>query len=200
MVALSSAMSGLQTEVKATGATATQARDVSTTLIASVVAFFELREMAVSGRAYMDELTSFRDVSKTDAVLQTPLAKLEPYAATGVPTLADLHGVLLAHEPNVEVAIAKGTAEHWWQRLLAELQAVITVRHVTGGEGDTLSQLEKSLWKGGIAEREAFKQLPADAQNDLADWQKQFDARQQVDQALHDIAARFTSLPAAKTP
>lgn len=200
MVALSSAMAGLQTEVKATGATATAARDVSTTLVASVVAFFQLREAAGSGRPFPDELASFREASKTDASLQMPIAKLQPYAAEGVPTLADLHGVLLAHEPNVEVEIAKGAAENWWQRLLAELQAVITVRHVTGGAGDVLTQLERSLWKGGAAEQEAFKQLPADAQKNLAGWQKQFDARHEVDQALRDIASRFTSLPAAKTP
>lgn len=200
MVALSSAMSALQTEVKLTGMTAAETREVSATLMASIVAFIQLREASSSGRAFADELAVLREASRNDTALQASVARLEPYAAAGVPTLATLHDELLEREPAIAVAVAKGAAQNWWQRVLAELQGLITVRPLHGGEGDALAQLESSLGKSNAAAVEAFKALPADAERSLADWQKKLEARQHVDEGIAAIAARFTTLPAVAVP
>lgn len=201
MAALSSAMAALQAEVKATGATATEARETSTALVASVVAFLQLRDVTSSGRSFVEELATMRDTAKSDAVLLNALSKLEPYAAVGASTLSALHEELLQRQPAVAVAVAKGSAQNWWQRLVAELQGLITVRPVHGGEGDALAGLETALGKGNADEAmQVFKDLPSDAQKNLADWQKRLEARQNIDDNLRDIARHFTSLSQAKNP
>jgi hypothetical protein len=200
MVALSSAMAALQAEVKTTGATAAEAREVSASRVAAVVAFIQLRDAAASGRGFVNELAVLRDAAKSDAALQTAVSRLEPYAAKGAPTGDALRDDLLEREPGIRVAMAKDAAEHWWQRVFAELQGVITVRRMNGGAGGVLAQLETALATGGDAVPEVFGRLPPDAQSQLAGWREKFDARRRIDDALRDIAARFTTLPAATTP
>lgn len=201
LTTLSSAMVALQTEVKATGATANEARETSTALIASAVSFIGLRETAASGRPFADELAALRETSKNDASLLELATKLEPYALKGAPTFATLRDELLQQRPSVAVAIAKGSAQHWWQRILAELQGLITVRPLHGDEKDTLTVLESALTHNNATEAlEAFKNLPTDAQKDLADWQKGLEARQQADDVLKNITHHFTGLAQVKTP
>jgi hypothetical protein len=61
--------------------------------------------------------------------------------------------------------------------------------------------VEAALAKGSAAAAlEAFQQLPADAQKDLADWRQKLEARQKLDEAIAAISARFTAVPAVKTP
>jgi hypothetical protein len=200
LIALSAAMSALQTEVKATGVTAAETREASAAQIASVVAYMQLREAEAAGRPFIDELTLLRVAARSDSAMQTLAAKLDPYAAAGAPALAALRDELIAREPVVTVAVAKGAAQNWWQRILAELQGLVSVRPLHGGEGDALARLEASLGKGSAAALEAFKELPADAQHSLADWQARLEARQHVDEAVAAIAARFTALPTVKFP
>jgi len=200
LVALSSAMSALQSEVKVTGTTANETREASASLIASVVGFIQLREAAASGRPFVAELGVMREASKNDTALQAATARLESYAANGAPTLATLHDDLLAQEPAVAVAVAKGAAQNWWQRVVAELNGLITVRPLHGGDGDAMAGLEAALTKSSAAAAEAFKALPNDAQKNLADWQARLEARQHVDEALTAMADRFTSLPSVKNP
>lgn len=199
VMAMSAAMAALQAEVKATGASAVEARQTSAALIGSAIAFAQLRDAAASGRAFGDELALMREASKQDAVLQGLATKFEPYVA-GVPTLAVLHDELLQREPAVAVVIAKGSAHTWWQRVLAELKGLVTVRPVHGGEGDALAGLEASMAQGSAAALDAFKNLPTDAQNNLADWQKRLEARQQVDAVLRDMTTHFVAEPQGKTP
>jgi hypothetical protein len=201
LVALSSAMTALQSEVKATGATAAETRETSATLIASVVAFIQLREATATGGRFVNELTLLRDASRNDPILQSAVARLEPFAASGAPTLNALHDELLEREPAVAVAVAKGSAKNWWQRVVAQLQGLITVRQVHGGAGDTLAQLAIALTKdGAAASLEAFKELPPAAQRNLADWQARLEARQHIDEGIAAITAHFTTLPTVKTP
>lgn len=197
MVAMSSAMAALQTEVKATGATAAEARSTAASVIASAIAYLQLREATANSHAFTNELTVLREAAKNDAALLTAAADIEPYAAVGAPTLATLHTELLEREPAATVAATKAAATTWWQRVLAELQSVISVRPLHGGEGDALAELESATTQNSAAALEAFHQLPPATQNYLQDWKTKLEARQHVDQGMAAMAASFTSRTAA---
>ncbi len=201
LMGLSSAMTALQTEVKATGATAAETRESATSLVASVVAYIQLRDAAFAGRGFANELAVLRELSKNDSALQVAVTKLEPVATSGAPTLAALDDELMQREPAVSVALAKESAQNWWERLLAAFQGFITVRPLHGGEGDALADLESALTKNGAAAAlDAYHTLPEGARTSLADWQKKLEARQQIDQQMAVIATHFTTLPTGKNP
>jgi len=67
---------------------------------------------------------------------------------------------------------------------------------------ETLTNIELSLTAGDgpSAALKAFDQLPESAQKDLADWKQQLEARQEVDEAIAEIAKRFTAKPATVNP
>ena len=198
--ALSSAMTALQAEVKATGTADADARTASAAGIAAVAAYARLDEAAASGVAFADELAAMRDVAKNDNALLGLVAKLEPFQG-GVPTLTALGEELMQHHSAVAVAVAKGEAQNWWQRVVAELQGLITVRPLHGGESDALAGLETALAKSNsTAAMDALKALPPDAQQSLGDWKKELEARQSVDEDLKDMAVHFTAMPPAKNP
>ena len=200
LIALTSAMAALQSEVKATGASTAEVRDNANALVASVVAFLQLRDAVASGRSFADELTMMHDASRNDAALQALLGKLEPVAPTGAPTIDALHDELLQRQPSVAVAIAKSSAQHWWERVLAELQGLVTVRPIHGGEGDALAELETAVTTKSATALDVFKTLPDGAQKDLADWQKKLEIRKQADDVMHDIVRHYTTLSQVKTP
>ena len=201
LAGLSSAMTALQTEVKATGAAAAETRETSTAMIASLVAFLQLRDQANAGHAFSNELSALRDASKNATDLQNAAAKLEPFAATGAPTLATLGEDLISREPKIDAELAKSAAQNWWERIVAALQNLVVVRPLHGGTGDALAQLETAMRQGNSAAvMESFKQLPPDLQQTLSDWQKKLEARQQVDEGIAAIAAHFALHPAGKAP
>lgn len=197
--ALSAAMAALQTEMKATGATVAEARDSAAQLVAAAMAFIQLRDVAGAGRPFSVELAVLRDAAKNDSVLLAVAAKIEPYAVSGAPTLAALRDELMQRQPAVAVAVAKGSAQHWWERLFAELQGLVTVRPLHGGEGDNLASVEAALARGNAADAvAAYRELPKDAQTNLADWDKRLESRQALDDGLADMGRRFTAPPSPK--
>jgi hypothetical protein len=200
MIAMSSALAAVQADIKATGASADQARQTAQSLIASAVAYLQARSEADAGHAFADNLALLRDAATNDAVIQTAVAQLEPQAATGVPTLTALREELVQRRPAVAVAVAKGSAQNWWDRVKAEFQGLISVRPLHGGEQDTLTQLDSALTQSSAKAEEAFQQLPADAKRDLADWHARLEARLHIDENFAAIAARLTNHNTVKTP
>ena len=194
---LSATLSALQSEIKAKDVIAAESREAATIQMADMLGFIALREAINSGRAFTNELAALRDHAKKDPEFQTMLTRLDSYAANGTPTLSMLHDTLVQREAAVHSALVKGAAQNWWQRLVASLQSLITVRSQHSGDAESLAQLETALAKGNAASSmEAFKALPADAQQNLADWQQQLTARQECDDVLRAINAHFTVVKA----
>lgn len=195
MIALSSAMSALQMEVKQTGNLAGQAQLATQSSVAAAVAFVQLREAANSGRGFEDEFDTLKKAAKNDATFQEQLAVLEPHAEKGIPTVASLNEELLALEASAMQATARATAQSWWERVLAELKGLISIRPLHGaGAPDTLAALENNVAKGDMnAVLEEIKNLDPEAQKILAAWQTKVEARQKIDAALQIMGQRFVA-------
>jgi hypothetical protein len=202
MASLSSAMTALQTEVKATDTVALEARSKATGFVETMVAFMQLRDIANSGRAFTHELAAMREAAKNDAAILAICARIEPHATEGVPTYAKLFDELRASEPAITTAMAKTEAQTWWQRIMAQLHSLVSVRPLNGdAPGNKLADLESSFDRNGAkAALETFKQLPPEAQTGLADWRKKLETHEQVLDDIMMIPSQLISQPAVKAP
>lgn len=196
LVALSSAVNGLQAEVKRAGTTATETQKTAQSSIASAVAFIQLRAAAEARRGFAPELSNLRTVARGDAAFREILAKLEPYAAKGAPVVNTLREEFIALEAPVSVAVRKANAQNWWQRLLAELGGLISIRPLHGGDAtDVCAAAEEALSAGDLnAALDAIKALPSEAQDILKDWRGKAEARAAIDTGLRDLSDRFAAL------
>ncbi|MDX2027920.1 MAG: hypothetical protein SFW62_04735 [Alphaproteobacteria bacterium] len=195
LTALSALVSGLQTEMRQTGANA-QTQQATLASMASAIAFLQLRDTAQTGRNFTAELSTLRQASKTYPALQEKLNLIEPHAAQGAPMPDALRETFINLEPAVLQAIGKATAQNWWERFLAVLRGLISIRPVHGGStNDALTAAETALAKGDVAAAlESTKSLPTEAQEVLKDWRAQAEARQQVNAVLQALAHEFAGL------
>jgi hypothetical protein len=193
LVALSSAVTGLQAELKQTGSTAVHTQQATQSSLAAAIAFIQLRETAEAGRGFVSELAALRAAVKNDGALQEPMGRLEPYAAKGVPTLDTLRTMFMGLESPVSVAIDKAAAQNWRDRLMAELKGLISIRPLHGGgASDDFTEAEAALVSGDLsAALAATGNLPAEGEDVLKDWRLKAEARQTVDAALHELSDRF---------
>ncbi len=196
MIALSSALAALQTEVKQTGTHAMHSQQATQASLAAAIAFIQLREAATAGRSFTAELAAMRDATKNDTGFQESLSKLEPLAAKGAPALPVLQEELIALETSAATAIAKNDAQTWWEKFLAELRGLVSVRRMHGGGAtDAFTIMETALAQGDIAGAlEAMKNLPPDAQQVLNGWREKAEARRAIDENLRALAAHFSAL------
>jgi hypothetical protein len=190
MIAMSSALGAVQEEVKQNGSNAAQNRQAVQGMLAEAVAFIQLRESVVSGRSYTAELASMRAAAANDNRFAEALSKLDASAAKGVPSPSALEDELIAAEPAAEQSIDKSNAHGWWERLLAELKGLITIRPLHGGGAtDAFGVMESALQKGDVAAAlDALKNLPPAAQESLADWKASAEARLNADTARQRAA------------
>jgi hypothetical protein len=195
LVALSAAVSSLQTEMKEVNGIATAARAETQNLIAQALAFAQLRDTAMSGRGFAAERTAFQSAAKSDPDFMQPLNELAPYADKGAPSLAILRQQLVDMTGDIERAMAKASAQNWWERLLAELKGLVSVRplHGTATSDDALAAMESDLAHDDLAAAlDQIKNLPPEAQKTLDDWRANVEARQKIDQALQVMSDHLT--------
>ncbi len=190
---LAASITGLQTEVKQAGVSAQHAAQSS---MASAIAFIQLRAQAEAGRGFASELTNLRNVAPDDARFRETLDKLAPYAEKGAPVLGVLRDDFINREASVSVAMDKNAVKTWWQRVLAELKGLISVRPIHGADAtDALAVTENALADGKVdAAITAVKTLPADGQEVLKDWLVKLQARAAIDTGLQDLSDRFVAL------
>jgi hypothetical protein len=196
VAALASAISGIQAEMKRTGATAEQSQKMTQVTLATAIAFIRLREAAVSGHPFSIELTAMRTAARNDGDFQQQIAKLDPFAAGGARNIVGLQNEFWAHEKDAANAVDRAMARTLWDKLLAELQTLVFVRRLNGGDSDDpFVTIESALARGDVgAALQGLKAMPAAAQSALKDWRTDADARQQVDGALGSMAEHFTTM------
>jgi hypothetical protein len=199
LIALSSAMTALQTEVKQTGTHALHTQQATQGALAQAMAFIQLRETAASGQGFTTDLATLRTASKNDSAIQPLLGQLDADAAKGAPTIASLHEELIALEASAAQAIDKAAAQSWWQRFVAEMKGLVSIRPLHGGTTDAFGIMESDLAKGDVsAALDAEKTLPPQAQEALAGWRERAEARQKIDETLHAIADHFATTPSSE--
>jgi hypothetical protein len=147
LVAVSSALTMLQNEVKETRSHAQHSQQATQSTLASAIAYIQLRSVALSDQPFTAELSAMRDASPDDTDFQKALGKLEPYAASGAPTASQLRDDLMSLESSASAAIDKQAAQNWWEKFVAELKGLVSVRHIHGGGTDTFAKMHWMILK-----------------------------------------------------
>ncbi|WP_245516263.1 COG4223 family protein [Ancylobacter aquaticus] len=188
LAAATARLGALESKVAAT----TDAQRASGEGAAQLVVLGRLREAIVAGRPFATELKAAQALLADEA---TPLATLEPTAATGFATDAGLAAQLraaTAPAPTTEPASGTGADEGIVAALLQGAQKLVTVRRTDEAAATPdLARAEAALAKGDVeAARAAIATLPetqrAAAQPVLAT----FDARQAALATLAELDRR----------
>jgi hypothetical protein len=199
VTALSAAVNGVQSEIKRTGSSAEQSQKITQGALSTAIAFIQLRETALSGQPFAAELAAMRNAARSDGAFQEQLAKLEPYATKGVPTLAGLQSDLLAHESAATAAADRASAKTLLDKIMAELKTLVSVRPMHGDTGTDSSvggftPMENALARGNIGTAlDDLKAMPTPTQTELNGWRENAEARQQIQDALRVMADHFAA-------
>ena len=166
-------------------------------LVTLVLATGELTAALGSSRPFTAALDTIRGIAGEDPEIEGALARLTPFAATGVPTLDGLS----ARFPQAANAIVRGTVateeEGWIDETVTRLSQLVTIRR-TGGALDPASlegrlvEAEAAL-KAGDLERAIAIVEPLtgdDAEAGSAGpWLRDARARHEADTALAGLVA-----------
>jgi hypothetical protein len=198
--ALAATVNGLEADVKQAGSTAAALRAETSATLAETIAFLQLQAAAMSGHGFAHELETMQNAAKMDPSASEPLGRLAPLAENGAPDTAILRDRFSQQISAADRAIAKATAETWWQRLLAELKGLVSIRPLHGAAtaDTTLEAMQAALEHGDLgAALDKIDGLPPEAQAALADWRQEAEARRTINAALRALSDHFTAGAAA---
>ena len=166
-------------------------------LVTLVLATGELTAALGSSRPFAPALDSIRGIAGEDPEIEGALARLAPFAATGVPTLDGLS----ARFPQAANAIVRGTVatdeEGWIDETVTRLSQLVTIRR-TGGAIDPASlegrlvEAEAALKAGDLERAIAIVEplMGDDAEAGRAGpWLRDARARHDADTALAGLVA-----------
>lgn len=166
-------------------------------LVSLVLATGELTAALGSSRGFAPMLDTLRGIAGEDSAFESALARLDPFAASGVPTTDGL----LARFPEAANAIVRAapSAEDadWIDETVTRLSQLVTIRK-TGGAIDPASldgrlvEAESALAAGELGHATAIVEalMPGAAEAASAQtWLRDARARQEVDDALADLIA-----------
>ena len=150
-----------------------------------------------SARPFAPVLDAFRGIAGEDPEIESALARLAPFAATGVPTLDGL----IARFPEAANAIVRAAPaaedSDWIDETVTKLSQLVTIRR-TGGAIDPKSldgrlvQAEAALTAGDLGRAIAIVDalvLDADETGSAEPWLRDARARAEVDDALAGLVA-----------
>ena len=154
-----------------------------------------LKSRIDSGQPFSDTLKAL------EALVDDPasLAPLQPFAQSGVPTLAQLSEEFSsARASALEATEPPATEDGTISRLLAGAKSFVKVSSLndTNGTGpaSTLSKIAKALSAGQPTQAETLWQsLPEAARQASAKWHERFSARLEADRLLTDTVQKFLS-------
>ena len=166
-------------------------------LVTLVLATGELTAALGSSRPFAPALDTFRGIAGEDPEIEGALARLAPFAATGVPTFDGLS----ARFPQAANAIVRGTAvtdeEGWIDETVTRLSQLVTIRR-TGGAIDPASlegrlvEAEAALKAGDLEQAIAIVEplMGDDAEAGSAGpWLRDARARHEADTLLAGLVA-----------
>jgi hypothetical protein len=195
IVSLAASVTALQDEIKHVMTSSNENLQAAQNSLAAALALIQLRAATDAGKTFTSELESLAAVAPPDAPFRQILAHLQPYAEKGAPTLAALRAEWLHVEPAASAALARSGAENFWQRIIAELRSIVTVRSLHDiGAANGLTDIENALAADDLViALTTLKNLPAAAQDSLKDWREKAEARVAVDTALREFSTPHTS-------
>lgn len=159
-----------------------------------VLAIGQVTQALRDGAPFEKEVRSLQMIAGRDQALVDAAKALEPYAATGVPTLAQL----TSEFPAVALAVSRGehkTAEgEWYERVASRLTTLVSVRRTgpaaiaEGGTTGALAEAEAALDAGELAPAvAAMARIEGPGAAAAAPWLKSARARLAADAALNRL-------------
>lgn len=185
------AASGLAQQVRSLEASTEVARDTASQLATAVLAVGQLAQTVGDGGAFVRQLAAVRALGGDDPDIAQAAAELEPFATTGVRTLAALQAEF-PKTANAVVRAAPATAgESWTERVVDQLASLVVVRRLgsgaiaAGGVDGIVAQAETALQGGdlqaAVTALESLDGAPAEA---ATEWLRDARARLTADRAL----------------
>ena len=166
-------------------------------LVTLVLATGELTAALGSSRPFAPALDAIRGIAGEDPEIEGALARLAPFATTGVPTLDGLS----ARFPQAANAIVRGTAatdeEGWIDETVTRLSQLVTIRR-TGGAIDPASldgrlvEVESALKAGDLGRAIGIVEPlmgDADEAGRAGPWLRDARARHEADSAIASLVA-----------
>lgn len=150
----------------------------------------QLREAFRTGQPYAEELEGLRRLAGGDEALADVLARLEPQAQQGVPTLTELQASYTEAASAAVTADRAGSAESDWQAAIwNRVSDLVAVRAVGEPEGEgteaIVARAERRLQGGDLeAALRELDALEGPAAEAMAPWRERAQARIEAEQAL----------------
>jgi hypothetical protein len=167
---------------------------------AFALAVGQLREDVLAGGSYAETLTTADALAPDDADSKAALATLRTWENDGVATRARLADALNAAAYRAVEESRRDTAEGWFDKTVAELASIVSIRRVDGESGgstadDVTARAEARLRQddlnGAIDEMASLTGAAAEA---AAGWLDMARARQAAEQAVDTLSARAIAL------
>jgi uroporphyrinogen-III synthase len=189
--------SELAQQVRSLQAITVVAQDTASKLATTVVAVGQLSRAVGDGAPFIRELAAVKALGGDDADIAEVAAALQPYAASGIPTIAELRSTF-PETANAIVAaqpVTEGNA--WTDKVIDRLASLVTVRRTgpgaiaAGGVDGIVAQAETALASGdlpsAIGALETLTGAPAQAANA---WLGRARARVSAEQAMATLQQR----------
>ena len=166
-------------------------------LVTLVLATGELTAALGSSRPFAPALDTIRGIAGEDPEIEGALARLAPFAATGVPTLDGLSARFPEAANAIVRATAAGDGSDWIDETVTRLSQLVTIRK-TGGAIDPASldgrlvEAESALRAGDLGRAIGIvAPLVGNAAEtgSAAPWLRDAHARREADAALADLVA-----------
>lgn len=166
-------------------------------LVSLVLAAGELTAALGSSRPFAPALDALRGIAGEDPEIESTLARLVPFAATGVPTLDGLGARFPGAANAIVRATPAGEDSDWIDETVTRLSQLVTIRR-TGGAIDPKSldgrlvAAESALHAGDLGRAIAIVEplMPAGAEAGIAEpWLRDARARAEVEDALASLVA-----------
>jgi hypothetical protein len=191
------AATGLAQQVRSLEESTEIARDTASKLATAVLAVGQLVQVVRDGGPFVRQLAAVRALGGDDPDIAQAAAELEPFSATGVPTLAALRAQLPATIDAVIRATPVTASDTWTDRVVNRLASLVTVRRVgspaiaAGGIDGIVAQAETALEGGDLqAAVTALERLDGAPAVAAADWLQHARARLTADRALSTLQQR----------
>jgi uroporphyrinogen-III synthase len=191
------AASGMAQQLRSLEASTAVARDTAAKLATTVLAVGQLVRAVGDGGDFVRQLASVRALGGDDPDIAQAAAELEPFAATGAPTLAALRAEFPSTADAVIRAVPVTAGEGWTDRVMDQLASLVVVRRLgseaiaAGGVEGTVAQAEAALDGGDlqatVTTLERLDGAPAEA---ATEWLQRARARLTADRALATLQER----------
>jgi len=182
------------------------ARQSNAERIVTALELGNLKRAIESGEGFTDEFDAVNAASGG----RLNLKPLEPFKASGVPSLTQIKKEARPALLSALDAASASASSSVWDRMLSNAKSIVRVRKTDVGEEDesaeaTVARIEKHLEENNLTEVLAqVRKLPPEAAAKLTGWTEKVAARQSIDEAVatveNELKAALTSPTAAPPP